>query len=137
MVEVAEMKFGVPCNTRVWFSSRAASELGRMRKKGDPNGAFWKKFRQCAMDGFGLYESVGIVKHEWSQVYRFGIKSSLFRLIGFYADNGKGEFIVMDAFDKLGQSLTAPQRARIEEVARVKREADWKKENDEYPRLSQ
>jgi len=97
--------------------------------------------KRLVANGFALHERGDHppVRHEWNGVYRIGFVDSKFRIIGFYED-GKGttEFIAIDAFHKSGQGLSAKERARINEVARVKQEHDWRKVTDDgFPRLSQ
>src|SRR5438045_2979157 len=116
MHQVTLINFGAPCKTRVWFSTAVTEEVGKFRKKGDPNGRFWKHLQRCAINGFEIYErgALPIVKLEWRGVYRVGFQHSLFRLIGFYEDgSSKASFIVIDAFLKRGQNLNASERARI------------------------
>ena len=75
-----------------------------------------------------------MVKHEWKQVYRVGFVDSLFRIIGFYQDQSKHDFIAIDSFLKKGQQLTAGQRKLIDQVAIIKSDALWRKvEEDEEP----
>ena len=141
MHDVRELKFGTPCKTALWFSAKAERDLGRFRKKGDPDKSFWKQLKRCSENGFALYEAGDWpkVKEEWDGAWRFGIRVSLFRLIGFYEDDSKASFIVIDAFFKSGQGLSDPERRRIDEVARIKRQALWRKVNDEqnFPRAAQ
>jgi len=113
--------------TRVWLSSSVQKDVMKYRRKNDPNGLFWKKLCWCSVEaGFEHAELAEMVRHEGNGVYRFGIKESLFRLIGFY-DGGKSNFIVIDSFLKQGQTLNAAERKRVEEVARVAKAKLWRK----------
>ena len=130
MHNVTEVPFGVPCQTRLWFSEKVTKEVAEFRKRGDPNGAFWKRVKRHAQNGFWLAERGNNppIRHEWDRVYRIGFIDSLFRIIGFYEDESeKRDFIAIDAFLKSGQDLNTAQRARIDEVARVRQEILWKK----------
>ena len=139
MYEVAEV-FGGACRTRLWLSQGAQKEIVRFRKKGDPNGAFWKRLKRFAETGFSLYERGNDppIRSEWGGVYRIGTVDSLFRIIGFYADDSKADFIAIDAFLKKGQRLNQAEKERVNEVVRVKKDGDWKKAPSlRYPRLAQ
>jgi hypothetical protein len=140
MEEVTEVPFGVPCKTRIWFSRRVQEEVARFRKKGDPNGAFWKRLKRHAENGLWTAEhgSPPPVQAEWDGVYRLGYVDTLFRIIGFYEDASKSDFIAIDAYLKKGRKLNDPQRERINYVAAVKKERRWKKVNHvQYPRLAE
>lgn len=90
------------------------------------------RVKRHAVSGFSSAERIGVVVHEGHNVYRVGFVGSLFRLIGFYEDNSKHDFIVMDAFLKKKQNLNAAERDRIAKVARIKANTSWEKvENDE------
>ena len=124
--------------TRLWISKSALNEVSKFRRKGDPDGPFWKKVLSCCKSGFEGFEHTEppIIKLEWGGVYRFGTRSSLFRLVGFY-DDGKRSFIVIDAWLKKGQSLNASERQRISEVVNVKNHNLWRKVgSDGLPRNS-
>ena len=100
--------------------------------KENPPGALLKKVEKWAEVGFWNYEGK---KHqpigpEWGGVFRIGLHGGLFRLLGFYEDVRKTEFIIADAFWKKRQKLTKAEKDRIDEVARVKKEGLWRKVND-------
>src|SRR5882724_6177218 len=115
------------CATRVWLSVSVQKTMTkRLRKRPDSARVFLKKLQQIAIHGFWNFES-DVVQPEWSGVFRVGIRSDLFRLIGFYEDASKQNFIVIDSFEKLGQALASPQRDRIDEVARVKHLKLWRR----------
>jgi hypothetical protein len=137
MYEVTEVPLrGI---TQLWFSARVWKAV---EKFGDPGrGRFWMQLQRCCQNGFAAYERIGgpVVKHEWDGVYRVGFNWSLFRIIGFYADgSNKSEFICIDALEKSGQKLKAPERQRIDEVVKVRRNHLWvKRPNDKFPRIAQ
>jgi hypothetical protein len=141
MCDVHELRFRSRSETRIWFSEQAAKDVTRFRNRGDPNKTFWKRLERCAANGFALYEQGEwpMVKAEWSGVYRFGVRDSLFRLIGFYEDDSKQAFIVMDTLLKKGQALSAADRARTDAVAQIKKQKLWRKVSDEedFPRLAE
>ena len=71
-------------------------------------------------------------------MYRIGTVDSLFRIIGFYENDDKTDFIALDAFSKSGQKLSPAERRRVDEVAWVKKDGDWKKAPTlRYPRLAE
>jgi hypothetical protein len=138
---VEDLFDGVPCKTRVWLSAQAREEIFEYIKKEQHRGRFLGKLERYAKNGFVLFEGDRRpVSHEWDGVYRVGDGKSLFRLIGFYEDGYlRASFISIDAFLKHGLSLRPNEKARIDEVARVKRLKLWKKKetNGKYPRLAQ
>jgi len=118
-----------PVSTTVWLSKRAADELTDFIDRDKTTGArFLKKLKEWAKAGFANFEGGDgfPIKHEGDGVFRVGMRSSLFRLLGFY-NNGKGEFIVIDAVLKRGLPLSSSDRKRITEVARVKRVGCWRR----------
>lgn len=127
---VREIPFGVLCKTRIWFSDAVSRVVDQFRRKGDPDGRFWRHLRRCAQNGLWLYERgrPSPVIYEWDQVYRIGFDHSLFRIIGFYEDgSNKTSFIAIDAFLKRGQDLSQAEQERIDEVVRVKQNNLWRK----------
>ncbi len=138
--EVFEFALAERCQTRLWFSEKASKELVRFLKRSDPHKAFIKRLKRCSENGFLNFEAgeSPMVKPEWGGVYRFGILESLFRLIGFYEDASKQSFIVIDTLVKRGQSLSKADRARIDEIAAIKKGRLWRKVTDEkdFPRLA-
>jgi hypothetical protein len=137
---VYRIPFSRPVLTGIWMSEEAQKQVAKFRRKGDPNGAFWNKFASCAEGGLPNYEfgDPPVMRSEWGGVYRFGIRSSLFRLIGFYEDDTKKDFLIFESFLKGGQKLSGPERAVIDKVARIKKDRLWKKVTDAkgYPRLA-
>jgi len=137
--EVFELRFGRPCKTTLWLSQKALDGIANFRRKGDPNGSFWKKIERYATNGFALYErgKPSPVLHEWDGVYRIS-DGTLFRLYGFYSDGRKSEFVVMDVALKKGTALSEPIRRQIDEIASIKRNGNWKKKvrDENYPRYT-
>ncbi len=113
MHRVTEVPFPGPRRTRLWVSDAAAKQIDRFRRKGDSP----------------------VIRKEWDDVYRIGIKGSEFRILGFYDSDDKTGFIAIEAFIKGGQKLRSSERQRVDAVARVKRDGDWKKVS--YPRLAE
>lgn len=120
--------FDIPVATEVWFSDQALDDFTKFLKKGDPDGAFLKKLEQVAKVGFELHIASGILEHRWGGVYRFGIKKSLFRLVGFFEPGSDGcSFLVIRTHMKSGQKLSRAEREDTDETVRVRNEADWRK----------
>ena len=140
MIEVKEVQLAKDPKTRLWFSEKVQKEVAYFRRRGDPNGAFWMKLKRCCEIGFAYAEQGGwpIIKHEWDGVCRIGIKSSVFRIVGFYAGDNKTDFIAIDAFEKQkGQRLSVPEQALVNVVVGVKKGSLWRKVTDDgYPRLA-
>ncbi len=115
--------------TRLWLSDAAMGIVKSwFRKHRRDVEELLQKLEHCANAGFGLYEGEGRpIRREWGGVYRIGHRASLFRLIGFYEDDTKTDFIVIDGFKKRGQQLSQAERARIDEVARVKAQGLWRR----------
>lgn len=131
MILVRKVDFKVNCNTRLWCSDKIFEMVGTR-----PDVRFWARVKRLAQNGFAYGErpTPPMVKHEWKQVYRVGFVDSLFRIIGFYQDQSKHDFIAIDSFLKKGQQLTAGQRKLIDQVAIIKSDALWRKvEEDEEP----
>lgn len=74
-----------------------------------------------AKTGFVHYEN-GPVRSEGQGVFAFGIRAHLFRLMGFYGDDGlKDEYFAIDADEKPGQKRGRRISDRIDRVARIKK----------------
>lgn len=125
--------------TRIWISPAAAEVIEKRSRKNRESIAYLlKRLQRYAANGFALYEGhQKPIRLEWGGVYRIGHPEDLFRLIGFYEDNSRRDFIVIDAFLKTGQELTASQRERISGVAKIKKENQWiRRRHGSYPRLA-
>lgn len=135
MHRVSELKLGGACATRVWLSEKAQAEIRAYRKKHDPHGAFLKRMQRYAQTGFGTFEGDRgcPIRHEGNGVYRVAPTGDLFRIIGFYENNARRDYIGIDAFLKTGRELTAAQRDRIRAVAKVYRDHDWERVDDGDP----
>lgn len=127
MTEVAELFPGQLFKTRVWVSEQATKEIERyVRRDREKGRRFLDKLERYAKNGFELYEGdKSPIRPEWNGIFRIGEHSSLFRLCGFYENDKKSDFVIVDAFLKRGQKLSRNDIDRINEVARIKREDDW------------
>lgn len=125
MLEVEELFAKLPCKTRLWASEAARKSIFDLDRQA--LGPFLKKLKYWCENGFSNFEGSekAPIKLEWGGVYRIGIRSSLYRLIGFYED--AGNFIAIDGFVKSGQKLSAGQTARIDKVVAVKKNKGWKR----------
>lgn len=112
--------------TDVWIAEQASEVLNTFLGKAKARGKeFIAKVEHYAKNGFENFEhSRGPIRHEGNQVFRIGQTSSLFRLVGFYVGR-KLEFICIDGFTKRGRKLSGPQRERLAQVARIKRQKSW------------
>ena len=124
MIEVNALFVGDEFRTEVWVSDMAIREL----EDSAPD-EFLQKLEYFAKAGFRNFEARkgNPIKHESGGVYRVGLHSSLFRLIGFYEDDRKTCFIAFDAFTKRKKKLSGPERDRIDEVADVRERGSWRK----------
>lgn len=118
--------------TSVWISEAAKLVLDQFIEEDARTAlAFLDKVDYYAQGGFHKKEGNGDwmpLRHEWDDVYRIGVvQRSDFRLIGFYEDEKKKAFIVIDGFMKTGHKLRAAQQRKIDEVARVKKESGWQR----------
>src|ERR671921_175957 len=115
MHEVEELLPGVACKTCIWISAAATAGIGEyLAKRPSEAGPLMEKLEYWGQAGFMNFEGVGEpIKHEWGDVYRIAW-SGLFRILGFYEDVTKRNFIVVDAFLKKKEKLSGPERARID-----------------------
>lgn len=126
MIEVDVLFSDKDHKTGVLISHGATEVFSKYRRKENPPGAFLKKLKRYAQNGFDLYVGADRpIRPEWDGVFRIG-DSSLFRLIGFFEDGGSN-FIITDGYLKRGQKLDASDRDRIDEAARVKKQRLWKR----------
>ena len=118
---------GATYSTQVWISE-AAWKAVEKHTKHEGRLRFLEKVEHYAEAGFGVFEgNRAPIRHEGGGVYRVANKTtSLFRLIGFY-ETGRDSFIIVDAFKKKGQKLSASERNRIAKVAKVKKDRTWRR----------
>lgn len=118
---------GEEFRTSVWISEQAVKTLRKCANNRQGR-EFIKKLKYYARSRFRVFEREGgPVRHEGDGVWTVAYAPSLFRLIGFYVGSRKAEFVVVDAFTKHGQKLSASERKRIKEVVRAKRGKLWSK----------
>ncbi len=140
MCEVEELFAGASHRTRIWMSKacrKAVNDYCRKREK--HRGMLLHKLKRQAEAGFGLFEGPqSPIRHEWDGVYRVGYPIDLFRILGFYEDGSRRNFIAIDAYTKHGQKLSATDRHRIDAVAKIKRDGQWRKRghDGDYPRIA-
>jgi len=114
--------------TRVYISGDAAEFLAKCARKHAPEiKRMLAKVEYYATNGFVTFEGSDLpIRDEGHGVYRIAhSRGSLFRLIGFYENDDKGVFFVVDGFLKKGQDLSRPQRDRIANVGREKK--SWRR----------
>jgi len=83
------------------------------------------KLEDCAEKGFWNFSGSFPLEKEPGDVWRFGIRSLNVRLLGFYENERKDTFVIIDVIKKCGQKLTTAEMKRVNEVARVKRDRDY------------
>lgn len=122
------MAIGTKYRTQVWISKQAADGMEKELVPQDFENAV-RKVLMFAQGGFFNYERPGgPIRHEGNQVYRIAYKSdTLFRLVGFYGDDTRREFVIIDAFTKHGKKLRGPERERIAAVGRIRETRTWQK----------
>ncbi len=114
----------------VLLATRAVEEalIEFSQTKDNPKNAFLDKLVYFAETGFEKW--IGDkrpIRHEWDGIYRIGTDRSLFRIIGFFSNNQKNEFVAVDAFLKHGQKLSAPERKKIDQAAQIRTAGQWKR----------
>lgn len=127
---VEEYYGGSEFATAVWLSEGANKAILKFVRKGGQQAAvLLQKVEYWAKTGFASFEGgEGCpIRHEWDGVYRIGRTSSLFRLIGFYENDDRASFVIIDVLHKRGTRLTKGEISRINGVAQVKREGLWRK----------
>lgn len=109
--------------TEVWTSEKLQDFVKRyFRKHREEIMRLLGKIEDYARAGFENFEGSQLaIRHEFDGVYRIGRDASLFRMIGFYENDRRSCFLLMDGFLKRGQKLSASDRNRIRAVARIKR----------------
>ena len=122
---VDELFVGDKFRTNVWIAKKPQKELKKFVERGEGR-RFLQKLQYYARAGFDEFEGDrNPIRNEGWGTWRIAEPFSLFRLIGFYEGVGKESFIVIDAFAKSGTGLSAAERGRIRQVARVKRDGLW------------
>lgn len=116
--------------TRIWISEPAAKELREFVSTTQPPKWFLKKLQRYSENGFANYiHAEGAIRPEWGGAYRIGDPKTLFRLIGFFENDRRDSFIVLDAFTKRGHGLSASERQRIDRMVERAAHGLWKKRN--------
>lgn len=116
--------------TQVWISASGAKALGKLQKKDRiTTQRFLAKIKRYAENGFADHEGPKLpIRDEGNGVFRIANeRDSLFRLIGFYENDDRSRFVIIDAFLKRGTKLSSDHKARIKEVGRVKRDNNWRR----------
>ncbi len=119
--------------TEIWITTEAAERMAAMLD--GPNGRdytrFLKKLEEYSRHGFALWEGTKRpITPEGDGVFRIGIRSSLFRLLGFYdavGSDSKGSFIVIEGRLKKDQKLSKADRDAVQRVAETRRSGAWRK----------
>ena len=133
MLEVRALFVGNDYQTEVWISDAAASAIEQQAgTRESPTGALLVKLRHYARAGFRYFEGKGKpIRYEGDGVFRIGLRSDLFRLIGFYGGFRKSEFIIVDTYRKRGQKRSATHTTRVMKAAKIRRDELWRKANDD------
>lgn len=113
-----------------WVVKKIWDELGSEKARE----AFATKIDGFARHGFADV-SDRFVRHEGNpgggETWRLGYKNSdLFRVVGFFEDDTKRDFIALDAFYKdSDKGYSKSQRNRMKEISHTKREGEsaWQK----------
>lgn len=132
-VDVHKAFPGVRCDTTLWLSEGAATDIERELPDRHDRGKFLAKLKEWAIAGFADREGGdnSAIRHEGDGVYRIWWKrGSLFRLVGFYTE-GKREFIALAAMSKKGQKYTPGQWERIQRVAEIRKTGGWQRVEDD------
>jgi mRNA-degrading endonuclease RelE of RelBE toxin-antitoxin system len=122
---------GPEYETCVWISQKAGKFLTKQARRHDKAiSELLDKVEFWAKNGFANWEGGDghPIKHEGDGVYRLGRRSSLFRLIGFYENDDKQSFLIIDAFLKLKQESARHEKERMRGVALIKKTVGaWQK----------
>jgi len=117
--------------TCVWISETADAFLTKKTGKGHDRAIneLLDKIKYWAKQGFGDFEGgEGFpIKREPDGVYRLGRHASLFRLLGFYENDDKRRFLIIDGFLKLKVGSARHEKERIRQVGLVKKAKVWAK----------
>ena len=129
MEEVSALIAGKNYLTALWVSSRVVEGI---RTDCENAQACVEKLEGICRAGFWNVPD-NIVRHEGTlgggETWRIAYKnSSLFRIVGFFVDDRRQEFIAIDAFMKAtSDGYAAAQIKRMKEISEIKRSENWKK----------
>jgi hypothetical protein len=127
-VAVFELPLKKPAKTVIWMSESAIHKLSQLKKrKREEYIHFLAKLERWAICGFSLAEVAGDVKGYGRGVFRYGIRESLHRIIGFYEQDRKSSFIGISFYTKSGQKRGHEGDRLTDFVARVKQYGEWEK----------
>jgi hypothetical protein len=136
---VKELDLGVPdASIRLLIGKKARKELAKFLKQSDPDRRFFKTLRRIVAEGAeGLVGENRIIRPEGQGAYAIGITSSRFRLAGFFLNRSQTEFVATGSYMKPGnQNKRGPAGdAACKEAARIKKDRDWRIENEPDPRF--
>ena len=128
-----EVSIIISGQTNLWASDHTSEQI-KQELAVDEQDNFAIKMLQFSVAGYhGL--STSIVRHEgtkgggetWRVAYKNG---SLFRVVGFFEEANKRDFIALDAFyKKSGDDYSKAQWKRMKEISEIKQEGDtaWKR----------
>lgn len=121
--------------TEVWTSKKLQDFVKKYsRKHHEEIMRLLGKIEDYARAGFENFEGSQLaIRHEFDGVYRIGRDASLFRMIGFYENDRRCCFLLMDGFLKRGQKLSESDRKRIASVAQIKKLRHWSKRTEAGP----
>lgn len=131
MIHVYELDLAVndepiSLQTRVWITVSALEEFTKYQRQEQPQKKFIKKLKRYAKTGFSNFEGNDPIRYEGNGVFRIS-DGSLFRLYGFYENDSKTDFIVIDALLKRKTKISSSIRKRIDKIAQIKRDKLWTK----------
>ena len=117
--------------TCVWISKKATEFLDKKSGKGHDRALneLLEKVEYWSKAGFWNFEGgEGFpIKNEGGGVFRLGHRNSMFRLLGFYENDDKHRFLIIDGFLKLKTKLANHERERIRQVGFVNKADGWTK----------
>lgn len=121
---VDQLYVGQEFVTNVWISQKAKQELQKMRRFPDL-GKLVDKIRYWAVSGFEKWEgATRPIVPEWDGVFSLRYQS-LHRILGFYENDDRTRFIVIDVFLKKDRGLNEAESGRIDRVGQVKKLNLW------------
>ena len=129
MHEVSELFPDKVCKTRVWVSDAASGAVIKFGKKHQQTiRELLLRLRRYTENGFVNYEGgESPIRHEGNGVYRIGSPDSLFRFVGFYENDSRDRFIIIELYLKRGQ---AADQDLLRRVADIKQKTLWKRNDD-------